>query len=103
MEKILERIIATDKAAREKVGEQKKRLEQINEEIAAEKELIDKASKEKADKAIAKAKAESERKSREETEKIDAHLNNARKELEKAYNENAEKWAQEIFDSVTAI
>lgn len=100
MEKILERIIETDRAAREKVSVQKQRLEMINDEIAAEKAHIDEKLQQSANEAIEKTKDETEAKVKSEISRIDAYFNETEEALNKSYGENRDKWIEEIFSEI---
>lgn len=100
MEKILERIIETDRAAREKVSVQKQRLEMINDEIAAEKAHIDEKLQQSANEAIEKTKEETDAKVKSEISRIDAYFNETEAALNKSYGENRDKWIEEIFSEV---
>ena len=100
MEKILERIIETDRAAREKVSVQKQRLEMINDEIAAEKAHIDEKLQQSAHEAIEKTKEETDAKVKSEISHIDAYFNETEEALNKSYGENRDKWIEEIFSEV---
>ncbi len=97
LETILGRIFETDKAARDKVAAGKKRLDSINEEIAAEKAEFDRQLKADALKAIAETQAQTEKILDCETERIDRHFEKTKADLEKAYAENGARWAEEIF------
>ena len=100
MEKILERIIETDRAARDKVSVQKQRLEMINDEIAAEKAHIDEKLQQSANEAIEKTKEETGAKVKSEISRIDAYFNETEAALNKSYDENRDKWIEEIFSAV---
>ena len=100
MEKILERIIETDRAAREKVSVQKQRLEMINDEIAAENAHIDENLQQSANEAIEKTKEETDAKVKSEISRIDAYFNETEEALNKSYGENRDKWIEEIFSEV---
>lgn len=101
MEKILQKIIETDKDAREKVAVQKERLAMIEEEIASEKIGIDRYLEETTEREIEKAKSEQKAKLESEIKRIDDNFNETEKALKDAYNQNHEKWVNDIFKAVT--
>lgn len=101
MEKILEQIVEADRQARERVNERRRRLETINDEIACAAEEIDSALKEKAALLIEKTREEAERKKQAETERIDKYFADTEEKLNRAYNENSERWVNEIFSDIT--
>lgn len=100
MEKILEKIFETDKIAKEKVGVQKERLSMIEEEIAAEKNSIDRKLQENSKKAVEHAKSEMETKLTRETQRIDAHFEETKEQLNASYEQNHEKWVNDLFEEV---
>ncbi len=101
MDKILEKIIETDRQAREKVNTERQRLAAINDEIAEAKADFDKSLQNDAEKAIEQTKKQMEQKLSSETERIDAYFTAACESLNKAYCDNRERWTQEIFEAVT--
>lgn len=100
MQKILQKIIETDRAAKEKVAVQKERLDMINYEIAAEKKLIDDRLHSEAQKEIQATEEASQQRLTKETEKINNNFEETKKRLLNAYNDNHEKWELEIFKKV---
>ncbi len=101
MEKILQKIIEVDKVSREKVAVQKERLAMIEEEIASEKIGIDRYLHKVAEDEIEKEKNEIEAKRQSEYKRIDENFNQTESTLNALYNENHEKWVNDIFESVT--
>lgn len=101
MDSNLKEIMETDRAAREKYNAEKRRFESVNDEIASEKEATDRALREKAQSEIESTAAEMNEKKKSETERIDRYFSETSEKLEKAYRENRERWAEEIFREVT--
>lgn len=101
MDKILERIMDTDRTAREKVNSRKRRLDTINDEISAAREQIDSELAEKVRSAVANAVKETDRKKADETERIDKYFGETEEKLNRSYEENRERWVEEIFSEVT--
>lgn len=101
MDKILERIVETDRQAREKVNNSRQRLETINEEIAAESEEYDRVLKEKAEKSVLETQEQMKAKLKDETERIDKYFTATEDALNKSYAQNHERWVNEIFSEVT--
>lgn len=101
MDKILERIIEADRQAREKVNAEKLRFETINDEIAAAKSECDKELSDAAAKEIEAMKAQMQKTLAADTARIDGHFSKTQAELNRIYDENREKWVQDIFNAVT--
>ncbi len=101
MDIILQKIIETDRDAREKVDVQKERLAMIEEEIASEKIGIDRQLDTIAQEEIAKAKNAMELKKQMEFQRIDESFNITESQLKAAFNENRDKWVNDIFENVT--
>lgn len=100
MDKILERIVETDRLSREKVNERKKRLETINDEISSAEEEIDRTLREKAEKSIEETKKQMNNKLIAETERIDKYFSETENSLNRTYAENHDRWVNEIFGEV---
>ncbi len=101
MKEILEKIIETDKNAREKVAVQNERLAMIEEEIASEKIGIDRYFEKKAKEEIEKAKSAMQEKLKSEIKRIDKNYESTEKKLKKKYEENHTQWVNDVFDAVT--
>lgn len=101
MDKILERIMDTDRTAREKVNDRKRRLETINDEIASAREQIDSELSEKVRLSVENTRKETDRKKETETERIDKYFKETEEKLSRSYEENRECWVNEIVSEVT--
>lgn len=101
MEKILEKIVEADRAAREKVNSHRRRFDAINDEIASAEEEIDKALQEKAESAIKRTQEQTYEKKKSETERIDKYFEATKEKLNRSYDENQDRWVGEIFAEVT--
>lgn len=101
MDEILERIVDTDRAAREKVSARRQRLEAINDEIACARDEIDRKLREEAQSSVERTKKQTDEKMKSETERIDRYFETTRAGLSASYEENREKWVNEIFAEVT--
>lgn len=102
MENMLKRIIEADKKAQETVAEAEKRLNGTEEKIAEAREEFSKRLAEEVITKVNEIELEKQRQLEEEN-----RINNERAEkiaqsLEKAYEENKDKWVKEIVERVTA-
>ncbi len=101
MEKILQKIIETDKSSREKVAVQKERLAMIEDEIASEKIGIDRHLQQTAENEIQKAKNILDDNKQAEIHRIDENFTETENSLKRLYRENQEKWVNDIFENIT--
>lgn len=101
MDKILERIMDTDRTAREKVNDRRRRLETINDEIVSAREQIDSELSGKVRTSVENTRKETDKKKKSETERIDRYFNETEEKLNRSYEENRERWVNEIISEVT--
>lgn len=101
MDKILERIMETDRTAREKVNSSKRRLETINDEIISAREQIDLELSKKVRSSVENTRKEADRKKENETARIDKYFCETEEKLNRSYEENRERWVNEIVGEVT--
>ncbi|MCH5191606.1 MAG: hypothetical protein J1F23_05520 [Oscillospiraceae bacterium] len=101
MENTLKEIMETDRIAREKVAEKRRRIETINEEIAESKAKLDKALQKKAQAAIERTRQDMDEKLKSEIKRIDKFFADTEESLNRSYDENGDRWVKEIFEAVT--
>lgn len=101
MENTLKEIMETDRIAREKVAEKRRRLDTINEEIAASKAKLDGVLQKKAQAAIERTEKDMDEKLKSEIQRIDRFFADTKSSLTRSYEENCDRWVKEIFDAVT--
>lgn len=101
MDKILEKIVETDRASREKVKAKKQRLETINDEISIECSQFDSELKKSADESIEQTKKELEETLKSGISRIDDYFASTEKALNNSYEESHRIWSDEIFKSIT--
>lgn len=101
MENTLKEIMETDRIAREKVAEKRRRLETINEEIASAKTELDQSLQKKAQAAIERTQKDMDERLKSEIKRIDKFFTDTENSLNRSYDENNGRWVKEIFDAVT--
>lgn len=103
LEKMVREIIDTDNAARKTVAGAKERRDGVAAEITRrKKELREKYSSDSAEQ-IALAEAQANEKAERDTAGRIASFEQAAKELETAFDNNRDRWIDEIVANVTSV
>ena len=100
MDSRIEKILATDKEAREQIAKAKELAENVKAEIETETDKLKKKAAEQYEKEVKevllKEKEKTETFCNEGTQKDNVICEN----LQKKYEENKDKWVEEIFNKV---
>ena len=103
MQEIINKLIMVDKSARKKVEQAAARKADVINEIDKKRNEIKKRTQEEFLRISAenKQKAEQDFLGKYSDEKVDFYNKETLKQLDKYYEENRDRWVEEIFSSIT--
>ena len=100
MENTLRRIVDADRASRLSVEKARERRENLTEELPRRKKKIDAAHKKNAEDAVKKAREKAELKVNRASLKLESQTKQRSDTLKKIYDENCDKWVEDIVKAV---
>lgn len=101
MQEMIERILEMDKAARRLTDEAQELRVNAEKEIELKKQQLHKDYLERAERKIEKLREEEESNAEKEMAAFRIKAQSIRDALNQSYNENHEKWVNDIFSQIT--